>query len=164
MTIAETLLLPFDIEIAMTRRILAAIPDDPGYKPHEKSMPLGRLAMHVAILPALGTMILTTTAVDVATAKWPDSTFVSPDRALADFDSLAAEARIALSHASDDDLEQPWKFSAGDFVLSNTARSCAFTHTFLGHLIHHRAQLGVYLRLLDLPVPGVYGPSADDRI
>jgi uncharacterized damage-inducible protein DinB len=165
MTIAETLLEPYDIEIAMTRRILERVPtDNPDFKPHEKSMPLGRLAVHVATLPALGTMILTTPGVDAATAKFPDPNFVSTEKLLTDFDSCAAEARAALVASSDADLQQLWKFSVGDFVFSNSSRSCSFSHICVNHLIHHRAQLGVYLRLLNLPVPGVYGPSADDKL
>jgi uncharacterized damage-inducible protein DinB len=165
MTIAETLLEPFDIEVPMTRRILGAIPDDhPGYKPHEKSMALGRLAMHVATLPALGNLILTTSELDAATAKFPDTTFVSRDHALREFETRAAELRALLAASTDADLQQPWKFGVGDFVFSNNTRACSLQHMVLGHLIHHRAQLGVYLRLLDLPVPGVYGPSADDKI
>jgi uncharacterized damage-inducible protein DinB len=165
MTIAETLLEPFDIEVPMTRRILGAIPEDhPGYKPHEKSMALGRLAMHVATLPALGTLILTTPELDAATAKFPDATFISRDHALAEFDACAAELRSLLAAASDAHLQYLWKFGIGDFVFSRNTRACSLQHMFFGHLIHHRAQLGVYLRLLDLPVPGVYGPSADDKL
>ncbi len=164
MTIAETLLEPFDIEVSMTCRILGAIPEDhPTYKPHEKSMALGRLAMHVATLPALGTLILTTPELDAATAKFPDATFILRDHALAEFDARAAELRSLLAVASDSDLQYLWKFGIGDFVFSRNTRACSLQHMFFGHLIHHRAQLGVYLRLLDLPVPGVYGPSADDK-
>jgi uncharacterized damage-inducible protein DinB len=164
MTLAQALLEPYDIEIAMTLRILERVPgDNPDYRPHEKSMPLGKLAVHVATLPALGTMILTTTHVDAATAKFPDGRFISTEKLLTDFDSLAAETRAALAASTDADLEQLWKFGVGDFVFSNNARFTSFTHMFLNHLVHHRAQLGVYLRLLDLPVPGVYGPSADDK-
>ena len=165
MTNAEILLEPFDIEVAMTRRILAALPEDAlDFKPHEKSMPLARLAMHIATIPSLGTLILTTAELDAATARFPSLTFVSRDQALSEFNSRAAELRGLIAGASDADLQQPWKFGAGDFVFSNSSRSCTLTHMFLGHLIHHRAQLGVYLRLLNLPIPGVYGPSADDKV
>ena len=164
MTIAELLLEPFDLEVAMTRRILGAIPgDNPSYQPHEKSMILSRLAMHIATLPALGTLILTTPELDAATATFPDQTFVSREQVLHEFDTRAAELRSQLAAASDEELQHPWKFGVGDFVFSNNTRSCTIQHMFFGHLIHHRAQLGVYLRLLNLPVPGVYGPSADDK-
>jgi uncharacterized damage-inducible protein DinB len=163
MTTSELLLEDFDMETAMTRRILERVPEDnPDYKPHEKSMPLGKLAMHVATLPSLGTMVLTTPSLDLTTAKWPSMTFVSRAQLLADFDALSAEARAALAAASDADLATHWKFSYGDYVISDNTRSLTFRHTFFNHLIHHRAQLGVYLRLNDIPVPGVYGPSADE--
>jgi uncharacterized damage-inducible protein DinB len=163
MTTAEVLLQDYDMEIGMTRRTLERIPEDkPDYKPHEKSMPMGKLAMHVATLPRFGATILTTSSMDLTMAKWPDMTFVSREKMLADFDALAAEARAALAAASDDNLATPWKFSFGEHVISNSPRSLAFRHMFFNHLIHHRAQLGVYLRLNDIPVPGLYGPSADE--
>jgi uncharacterized damage-inducible protein DinB len=164
-TTAELLLQDFDMEMAMTRKILERIPEDnPDYKPHEKSMALGKLTMHVATLPAFGKIILSTPSLDMATSKlqWPDMTFRGRDVALSDFDSLAAEARAELAAASDEDLAAIWKFSFGDHILSNGPRSLAYRHMFFNHLIHYRAQLGVYLRLNDLPVPGVYGPSADE--
>ena len=166
MTTSEVLLQDYDIEMGMTRRILERVPEDnPDYKCHEKSMPLGRLAMHVATLPIFGKTILTTPSMDMKDPnhKWPDMTFVSSDATLATFDKTAAEARAALAAASDADLAAPWKFSFGDHVISDSPRSLAFKHMFFNHLIHHRAQLGVYLRLNDLPVPGVYGPSADEQ-
>ena len=166
MTTSEILLQDYDIEMGMTRRILERVPEDnPDYKCHEKSMPLGRLAMHVATLPVFGKTILTTPYMDMKDPKtsWPDMTFRTSDVALATFDKTAAEARAALAAASDADLATPWKFSFGDHVISDSPRSLAFKHMFFNHLIHHRAQLGVYLRLNDLPVPGVYGPSADEQ-
>jgi uncharacterized damage-inducible protein DinB len=164
MTTAQILLENFDIEIPITRRLLERVPSDThDYKPHEKSMPLGRLAKHVATLPVLGTLILTTPECDAATAKFPDLNFVSTEKLLAGFDACSAETRAALAASSDADLAHLWKFSAGGHVFSHNSRSCSFQHMFFGHLSHHRAQLGVYLRLLNLPVPGVYGPSADDK-
>jgi uncharacterized damage-inducible protein DinB len=81
---------------------------------------------------------------------------------LATFDAYAADARKALAAASDEDLGAKWKFSFGDYVISDESRSRTYRIMFFNHLIHHRAQLGVYLRLNDLPVPGLYGPSADE--
>jgi len=163
MTTAEILLEDFDMEMAMTRRILAAVPEDrPDYKPHEKSMPLGRLAVHVATLPRLGINVLTSSGLDLATATWPTLTFASTEQLLTDFDTLSSQARTALANSSDADLEHIWRFTVGDRVLSANTRSCTFRHMFFSHMIHHRAQLGVYLRLNNLPVPGVYGPSADE--
>lgn len=165
MTTAELLLQDYDMEMGMTRRILERVPEDnPEFKPHEKSMALGKLAMHVATLPVFGKTILTTPSLDMAnsTHTWPDMTFRTRDITLATFDAAANDARTALASTSETDLAMPWKFSFGDRILSNSPRSLAFRHMFCNHLIHHRAQLGVYLRLNDIPVPGVYGPSADE--
>lgn len=166
MTTAELLLQDYDMEIAMTRRTLERIPDDnPDFKPHEKSMALGKLAMHVATLPVFGKTVLSTQGMDIASPdmKWPDMTFRTRDITLATFDAAANDTRATLASASDADLAMPWKLSFGERVLSNSPRSLAYRHMFCNHLIHHRAQLGVYLRLNNIPVPGVYGPSADEQ-
>jgi len=163
MTTSELLLQDFDAEMAKTRRTLERIPEDkPDFKPHDKSMACGRLAMHVATLPALGKAILTTPGMDVAKATFPDTTFHTRDTTLATFDSLAKETREALASASDADLAALWKFTFGENLISNQPRSATYRLIFFNHLIHHRAQLGVYLRLNDVPVPGMYGPSADE--
>jgi uncharacterized damage-inducible protein DinB len=91
-----------------------------------------------------------------------DLTFRSREAMLATFDTLTAEARATLAAASDADLQEIWPFGFGERLLSNETRSLTYRHMFFNHLIHHRAQLGVYLRLNNLPVPGVYGPSADE--
>ena len=165
MTTAELLLQDFDMEMANTRRTLERVPEDkPDYKPHEKSMAMGKLAMHVATLPVFGKTILTTASLDMANSSLPhpDMTFRTREITLATFDAAAAEGRAALAAASDADLAATWKFSYGEHVISDVPRSLSFRHLFFNHLIHHRAQLGVYLRLNDVPVPGVYGPSADE--
>jgi uncharacterized damage-inducible protein DinB len=153
MTTAEVLLQDYDIEIASTRRVLERLPEDkPDFKCHDKSMPLGRLAMHVATLPLFGNAILTTPSMNMGDPdhKWPDMTFRTRDAAIAALD------------ANDADLATPWKFSFGDHVIADSPRSLAYRHMFFNHLLHHRAQLSVYLRLNDIPVPGLYGPSADE--
>jgi uncharacterized damage-inducible protein DinB len=166
MTTSELLLQDYDMEIAMTRKLLERVPEDnPDFKPHEKSMPLGKLTMHVALMPFFGETILSTPSLNMATdkRKWPDSTFRNRDSILAGFDELAARCRATLAATSDEDLAATWKFSFGDRILSDGPKSLAYRHMFMNHLIHHRAQLGVYLRLNNLPVPGVYGPSADEQ-
>ena len=165
MTTAELLLQDYDMEIAMTRRILESVSEDkPDFKCHDKSMPLGKLTMHVATLPIFGKTILTTPSMDMKDPKhsWPDQTFSTRDHALATFDTAASDCRAALAACTDATLAEPWKFSFGDHVIANSPRSLAYRHMCFNHLIHHRAQLGVYLRLNDIPVPGVYGPSADE--
>jgi uncharacterized damage-inducible protein DinB len=164
MTTSALLLEDFDAEMASTRRLLERIPETPDYKPHDKSMACGRLAMHVATLPGFGAFILTAPGMDMAnpTRPWPDMTFTTRDNLLATFDSNAAEARKALIAATDADLAANWRFSFGDNLISDKPRSTTYRLMFFNHLIHHRAQLGVYLRLNDIPVPGLYGPSADE--
>ncbi|MDP9052559.1 MAG: DinB family protein [Acidobacteriota bacterium] len=167
MTTSDILLQDYDLEIAMTRRVVERVPEGkPDFKCHEKSMPLGKLTMHVATLPAFGTMILGTPSIDMAVPglKWPDQTFHSPKDALAKFDAAASECRAVLAGLSDEQLAAPWKFSFGDRVISDGPKSLAYRHMFFNHLIHHRSQLLVYLRLNDIPVPGIYGPSADEPI
>jgi uncharacterized damage-inducible protein DinB len=165
MTIAEILLQDYDAEMKNTRTTLERIPEDkPDFKPHDKSMPCGRLACHVSTLPRFGLTILTTPGLDMAVATFPKLVFESREKLLSDFDSLAAETRGYLARASDEHLTQNWKLSWGDKVIADGPRSILYRTMFFNHLIHHRAQLGVYLRLNDLPVPSLYGPSADDRM
>jgi uncharacterized damage-inducible protein DinB len=165
MTISETLLLDFDAEMSNTRTTLERIPEDaPSFKPHAKSMPFGRLAVHVSRLPNFGTMILSTPGLDMATAPLPSMTFESRAKLLTDFDAAAAEARACLAGATNEQLQQNWKLSWGDKTIAEGPRCLLYRTMFFNHLIHHRAQLGVYLRLNDLPVPGLYGPSADDSM
>ena len=163
MTIAEILLLDYDAEIANTRRTLERIPEnDPQWKPHEKSMPIGRLAMHVARLPQFCTTVLTTPEMNMDNVKFPPLVFESTAHLLTELDSGAAEARSHLAASSDEDLMTNWKLSFKGHTVVDEPRMKAYRTMFLNHLIHHRAQLGVYLRMLDIPVPGLYGPSADE--
>jgi uncharacterized damage-inducible protein DinB len=163
MTAAE-LLEDFDAEMAGARKTLERLPEDPEYKPHEKSMPSGRLAMHVAGLPLFAKYIMTEPGMDLANNPMPkaDMTYRGRETTLATFDTNVKEARQAIAAASEADLAATWKFAFGDRVISNQTRSRTYRIMFFNHLIHHRAQLGVYLRLNDIPVPGLYGPSADE--
>lgn len=164
MKIVDILLQDFDLEMQGTRTTLERIPEDKAdYKPHGKSMPMGRLAVHVARLPQFLITILGTPSLDLASVKWPPLVFESREKLLAEFDLLAAEARAALAAAGDDQLEAAWKLAWGGKVLVEAPRSLLYRTLFLNHLVHHRAQLGVYLRLNDLPVPSLYGPSADEN-
>jgi len=165
MTVAEILLQDFDVEMAGTRRTLERIPGDkPEFKPHEKSMAMGRLAMHVATLPKFAKTILTTPELDMMRPTEPraDLTFRTTEILVATFDGSAAAARAALAAASDEELGATWRFSFGERVISNYSRSLTYRLMFFNHLLHHRAQLGVYLRLNEIAVPGLYGPSADE--
>jgi uncharacterized damage-inducible protein DinB len=164
MTIAETLLLDYDAEIQNTRRILERIPEDkPDWVPHPKSMPMGRLAVHVARLPDFATTILTTDNLDLGSRKFPPMVFESREKLLAQLEKTSAEARQALQSATDEQLQTQWKLSWGDKTIADASRAVLFRTMFLNHLIHHRGQLTVYLRLNEVPVPGLYGPSADEQ-
>jgi uncharacterized damage-inducible protein DinB len=166
MTIATVLLQDFDTEILNTRRTLERVPEGKNdWKPHVKSMPLGKLAMHCATLPLFGYYLLEDDGMDLAAPTRPHVPLVFESRQ-ATLDRLAessALCRTALAAASDERLSALWRFSFGEQVIANDPRSLCFRQMFFNHLVHHTAQLGVYLRLNDLPVPALYGPSADEQ-
>lgn len=163
MTLAQSLLLDFDAEAVSTRRILDRIPaDNADWKPHEKSMAIGRLAMHVAGLPTFGHTILSTPELDLGTTKFPSLAFTSAEELISHAAGAAAELRTTLAGASDEDLQTDWTLRWGDKVIGTGTRALMYRSMFFNHLIHHRGQLTVYLRLLDIPVPGLYSPSADE--
>lgn len=156
MTIAEILLQDFDVEISNTRRTLERVPDDkPDWAPHEKSMKMGKLAMHCASLPLFGVYVVEDEGMDMAnpTRPHPSLVFESRELCLQRLDESAAKCRGALAAASDEDLGKAWPFSFGEHLMSNVARSITFRMTCFNHLIHHTAQLGVYLRLNGIPIP-----------
>lgn len=157
------MLLPeFDQEMANTRRMLESVPDEKlAYKPHEKSYTLRDLAAHIANIPMWTTMTLTTDGLDLSQ---PFDRVIPSSTAeiLEQFDGNVTGARATLERASADDMMVPWTLRSGDQVHFTMPRAATFRAFVMSHLIHHRAQLGVYLRLLDVPVPGMYGPSADD--
>ena len=165
MTSSELLLQDFDFEVASTRTLLERIPNDkPTWKPHTKSAEIGRLAMHVATLPLFGKYIMDLPELDLANSPVPhaDLTFTTTPALLERQAESAAQCRSAIVASSDEDLAKVWKFSYGDRIISNDIRSLSFRKMCFNHMIHHRGQLTVYLRLLDLLVPGLYGPSADE--
>ena len=158
MTIAEILLQDYDAEVRNTRTTLERVPANLAeFKPHEKSMPMGRLAMHVATLPRFAS------ALNVERMDLPN-TFESTDAVVRTFEQASSELRSTLARQSDADLQRKWTMVFGDKPIVDAPRSLLFRTMYLNHQIHHRAQLGVYLRLNDLPVPALYGPSADDRM
>lgn len=166
MTISEILLQDYDIEISNTRRTLERVPEGKNdWKCHDKSMALGKLAMHCASLPLFGHYILEDEGMDMAAPKRPHVPleFTTREAALKTLDESAAKCRASLAAASDEYMQKLWKFSFGDQVISNGSRFAAFRGLCFDHLIHHTAQLGVYLRLNDIPVPALYGPSADEQ-
>ncbi|HET9798128.1 MAG TPA: DinB family protein [Gemmatimonadaceae bacterium] len=163
----STLLLPeFDAEIATTRKVLESVPDDRiEWRPHEKAFPMGHLAQLVAMIPGWTVMILRDTEFDIAPKNGPSTVYrFMPVRELLDLlDKGVADARPSIERVSDEALQQPWTLKAGGMVMSTQSRYMVYRTMMLNHLVHHRAQLGLYLRLTDQKVPSMYGPSADDK-
>jgi len=162
--ISDLLLSEFDEEAKKTRVMLELVSLNAHFAPHPKSMPLGKLAAHVAELPGFGHTILTTPGLDFATGGRARISFESPQQLARAFDEGAAKARTALSSTADEAWMENWKLSAQGRPIFSGSRFLAYRQMFVNHLVHHRAQLGVYLRLNDKPLPATYGPSADDRM
>jgi uncharacterized damage-inducible protein DinB len=161
MSFAEQILPEFDHEMATTRRVLERVPSEKGaWKPHEKSFAIGHLAQLLSWMPGWIASALTETKLDLAAA--PQYSFEKTETLLAGFDANVAAARAALAKISDADLELDWQLTRGEMVFMIVKRR-AIVRMHLSHLIHHRGQMTVYLRLLDVPVPMVYGP-ADERM
>ena len=165
MTINEFLLAEFDDEMKKTRTTLERVPaDKPGFAPHPKSMALGRLAPHVAGLPGFGLTILTTPELDFSQGNYKPVPLESAAQLVSVFEEGATKTRNALVGLREDAWNDSWKLMMQGKVLFAGSRFLAYREMFLNHLVHHRAQLGVYLRLNDLPVPSIYGPSADEGV
>src|SRR5437764_755554 len=162
--ISDLLLLEFEEEVKKTRAMLERVPMNAEFKPHAKSMPLGKLAPHVAELAGFGLTILTTPELDFSGAPRPRPAFESPEQLAKVFDEGAAKVRTALKNTPDSAWTEPWKLSFQGKALFSGSRFLAYRQMFLNHLVHHRAQLGVYLRLNGKPVPSIYGPSADETL
>jgi len=164
MAMNEALLAEYDGEIATTRKLLERVPAaEAGWRPHPKSEALGALAVHVASLPWWLEVTLTTTALDVAVTP-PPPPFSTVEALLAAFDRNAAAGRAALARTTDADFAVAWSLKAGEQTYFTAPRSAVLRSFVFSHLIHHRAQLGVYLRLRDVPLPPSYGPTADERM
>jgi len=167
MALNEALLLDFDAEMANTRRTLERVPvEKPDWKPHEKSMALGRLARHVAELPNWAAMTINTESLDIqppgAPPYQPPPPASSREELLGLFEKSSAEARAAIAGASDERLRETWSLLFSGQNVFSMPRLSVVRMTVMNHMIHHRAQLGVYLRLNGIPVPALYGPSADE--
>ena len=161
MSLATSMLPEFDQEMATTRKVLARVPSEKGqWKPHPKSFALGHLAQLVATMPGWITTTLRETEINLATS--PGYSFETTDSLLTQFDTHVREAREALESSTDEDFEVPWHLKHGEQILLTSPRG-ATVRMHISHLIHHRGQLSVYLRLIDVPVPSIYGPTADER-
>jgi len=166
MSISESLLPEFDQEMANTRKMLERVPDGKfDWKPHEKSAALGALVTHLSNLPSWTTLTIEQDSLDIAPTD-AAPTRVEPVKsraeALAAFDKNAAAARAGLAGASDELFGKPWSLLAGGQTIMTLPKIAVIRSFVMNHIIHHRAQLGVYLRLNDVAVPSIYGPSADE--
>ncbi len=167
MTISEMLLPEFDHEMKVTRNLLQRVPvEKADWKPHQKSMLLGRLAGHVAELPAWAGRVVTTEMIDIGpmvAGQYKPYIPESQADLLEKFDQNVAEARQALAGASDEHFGQSWSLQINGQPVESGTRLQMIRLMSMNHLVHHRAQLGVYLRLNEVPLPAMYGPSADER-
>ncbi|HWR96941.1 MAG TPA: DinB family protein [Candidatus Methanoperedens sp.] len=161
MPVNDALLAEYDHEIATTRRFLERVPAPAAaWRPHPKSAALGELAVHLATLPWWLEVALTTTELELSTTPHPPA-FSTVETLLATFDRNAAAGRVALAATADAGFAVPWALKSGGKTIFSLPRAGVVRSFVLSHLIHHRAQLGIYLRLRDVPLPSCYGPSAD---
>jgi uncharacterized damage-inducible protein DinB len=160
MSIADTLLPEFDQEMTTTRRVIERVPTEKGqWKPHPKSFSLGHLAQLVAGMPGWITNTVEETYLDLG--KYPGYSYEKTEDLVKSFDRNVAAARKAIAASKDAEYKVPWSLKHGERVLFTMPRG-AVVRMHINHLIHHRGQLTVYLRLIDVPVPSIYGPTADE--
>ena len=151
-----------DVEAATTRKMLSRIPNDKfDWKPHQKSMSIRQLAAHIAEIPGWIPLGLNTSELDFAKGDYKPSVVSNTQDMLDLFDQMVASAKSSLENATEEDLLPTWTMRSGDQVHAVLTKYEVIRHAF-DQIIHHRAQLGVFLRLLDVPIPGTYGPSADE--
>ncbi|HYU35054.1 MAG TPA: DinB family protein [Thermoanaerobaculia bacterium] len=168
MKLSQTLLPQFDQEMATTRKLLERVPDDRiGWKPHEKSMSLGRLATHLAELAGFGSRIMEQDSLDVSSrvgSGYQPKVLESSREMVELFDENVRNSRAEIEKAEDQDLLKHWSLRNGEQVIFNLPRVAVLQTMLISHSIHHRGQLSVYLRLNDVPLPSIYGPTADEGI
>ena len=161
-TFMKSFLQELEQESIGTRKMLALVPaDKPDWQPHEKSMKLKDLTTHLADLPNMIEWVLTANETDFATMPFNPIEFKGGEELAAQFDKNVAKAKQLLQHNIDDVLDKTWILRSGEAIYLNLTKREAVRHAY-SQMVHHRAQLGVYLRLLNIPIPGVYGPSADE--
>jgi uncharacterized damage-inducible protein DinB len=162
MNIIELLLKELDVEVANTRKMLERIPNDKyDWQPHPKSMTVRRLAAHIADLPNWIAMTLTTSELDFATSDWKEEVVNSTEELLAVFERSVLNGRTSLEKANEEQLQEQWTMRSGEQIYMQSTKY-EFIRISIAQIIHHRAQMGVFLRLLNIPIPGPYGPSADE--
>lgn len=162
MAMKDAFLAEFDHEMATTRKLLDRLPEGQfGWKPHDKSMSLGELATHVANIPHWSGPILSETSFNLADAPPNLQPFTSRADLLRHFEETTGAARRAMD-MTDGEWLAMWSLRSGDHEMFAAPRAMAFRAFVMNHSIHHRGQLGVYLRMLNVPLPAMYGPSADE--
>ncbi|MEP6928241.1 MAG: DinB family protein [Ginsengibacter sp.] len=162
MSLINMFLKELDAEAKKTRKMLSRIPDDKyEWQPHPKSMTMRRLATHVAELPSWITMTLTTSELDFANNPYKPEVINNTAELINYFERTLADGRAHLEAAKEEQLSDPWTLRNGKEIYSTSPKSEVLRMAY-NQIIHHRAQLGVYLRLLDIPIPASFGPSADD--
>jgi uncharacterized damage-inducible protein DinB len=162
MPLVDALLPEFDHEMTVTRKLLERVPDGKfDFTPHPKSMTLGRLAQHVATIPMWGSVTMTQSELDLGIGSPPAPMTTRADL-LAAFDKNVAETRAALTGRGDGEMMAPWTLKNSGQTIFSMPRAMVWRSFVLSHLIHHRGQLSVYLRMNDVPLPSMYGPSADE--
>lgn len=163
MNLIKLLLKEFEAEFKTTKKFMAIVPADKfDWTPHEKSMKMKSLASHIAELPSWVSMALTTEGLDFATAPYQETPVNNADDLVKLLEKSYESGKAELEKASKVDLEGKWVLRNGEQILANYTKYETIRHAF-SQTSHHRAQLGVYLRLLNIPIPGSYGPSADDQ-
>ena len=166
MPLCDLLLPEFDLEMSTTRKVLERVPDDRiEWRPHPKSFPMGHLAQLVAMIPGWTFHVLKEHELDIAPREGPTAVyrFLPVEQLLSLFDKNASEARPLIERASDPSLQEQWTLKAGGKAVNTASRYMTYRSLVLNHLVHHRAQLGMYLRLTEQRVPQMYGPTADER-
>ena len=161
MTFSETYLPEFDHEMANTRKLLDGVPDAKfDWKPHAKSMTLGSLAGHISDLVEWAAVVISQEKLEITPGTQPQAAKTKA-ALMASLDKNIAESRKAIAGATDEHLAKTWEFLYGGHSIFAMPRRDVLRNVVMNHIIHHRGQLSVYLRLLDVPIPGMYGPSAD---
>lgn len=164
MSISQTLVPEFDQEMKTTRKVLERVVAEKfAWKPHDKSFSFGNLATHVANLPSWAPMTLSTDELDIG-GNFTSPQVESTQDILDLFDKNVAEARAALANASDEEFMKPWTLRKGGQEIFTLPKVAVVRTMVFNHIIHHRGQLSVYLRLNDIPVPSIYGPTADEQV
>ena len=163
MKISDALLPEFDHEVSTTRKLLERVPEDKwDWTPHEKSMKLGRLACHVAEIPYFASSAAASDSMDFAKGEYKVIEATNRQQLLDAFDKTAANARAAIAGSSDEELMKSWSLLRDGKAIITMPKASLLRTVMMNHLIHHRGQLSVYLRLTDTLVPSIYGPSADE--